>query len=411
MRKVSFLTLAVLLLAAFSFHTASAQIRVKIPKIPKPDQPQTQPAQTDDAQPAQPQPESRNETRPATAASGGQDGPTISKDSVQMTAFTFNVYKKNYDVWSWVPLTEYRVNGPIASGNQLYVEYTIPGGPPVKLECRTEETQPGRWLHTKCGGRDDIPEEKATTYTGPVSFAIKMRNELAGTDATLFTGKMKVAKVHSNEAQTPKFVNHFVYYVDQDWNMPIGYVFYNGDEQKGMDRPILNIAFWIRGEPVNFQPHLFYQGKEVGKMFYQGEEVGKASCESEIDDGTTQFVDESVPQKAKWSRVLCTFGNVRGWDKTGEAPGMFGPLYTLSANTGEYEFKLLWNNHLARSVKFTVGPNGKIDNGIANANRLGSDRVIVPVQIMGDQDGQWDRAAWKTDAFYGNPLTGFTALQ
>jgi hypothetical protein len=27
--------------------------------------------------------------------------------------------------------------------------------------------------------------------------------------------------------------------------------------------------------PVNFQPHLFYQGKEVGKIMYQGDEVGR----------------------------------------------------------------------------------------------------------------------------------------
>ena len=47
---------------------------------------------------------------------------------------------------------------------------------------------------------------------------------------------------------------------------------------------------------------------------------------------------------------------------------------------------------------------------IAHTNKLGSDRVIVPVQIIGDQDGQWNRAAWKTEAFYGNPLSGFTAL-
>ena len=101
---------------------------------------------------------------------------------------------------------------------------------------------------------------------------------------------------------------------------------------------------------------------------------------------------------------------MRGWDKTGEEPGMFGPLYTLAGHPGEYEFKLLWNNHLARSIKFTVAPDGKFDNGIATANQLGSNRTIVPVQIIGDQDGQWNRAAWKTDAFYGNPLTGFTAL-
>jgi hypothetical protein len=177
-----------------------------------------------------------------------------------------------------------------------------------------------------------------------------------------------------------------------------------------MDWPILNLAFWVRGEASNFQPHLFYQGKEVGKMSFQGEEIGKSSCESDIDNGTTQYVEDSIPQKAKWSRVICTFGNVRGWNKTNEAPGMFGPLYTLNTNPGEYEFKLLWNNHLARSIKFKVDSNGNFDNGIAAANKLGSDRVIVPVQIIGDQDGQWDKAAWRTEAFYGNPLTGFTAL-
>ena len=346
----------------------------------------------------------------ARSSAARQDQPTIMKDTVQLTAFTFNVYKQSYDVWSWVPLIEYRVNGPIGSGSQLYVEYTVPGSPAVRFDCHTEETPAGRWMHTTCGGRDGIPEEKATTYTGPISFAIKMRNELAGNDSTLFTGKAKILKAHSNEAQTPKFINHYVYYVDQDWNMPIGYVFYEADDLKGWDRPILNLAFWVRGDAYNFQPHLFYQGKEVGKMFYQGEEVGKASCEPDVENGTTQYVADSIPQKAKWARVVCEFGNVRGWDKSGEAPGMFGPLYQLDKNTGEYEFKLLWNNHLARSIKFNVGPNGKIDNGIASANKLGRDRVIVPVQIIGDQDGTWDRTAWKTDAFYGNPLTGFTAL-
>jgi hypothetical protein len=79
-------------------------------------------------------------------------------------------------------------------------------------------------------------------------------------------------------------------------------------------------------------------------------------------------------------------------------------------NPGEYELKVLWNNKLARSIKFTVQPGGSFQNGIADANKVGTERVIVPVQIIGTQDGTWDRNAWKTDAFYGNPLTGFTAL-
>ena len=334
-----------------------------------------------------------------------QDQPTIAKDSVQFTAFTHNVYKGNYDMWSWVPRMNFRVNGPIPSGGQLYVEYTVPGAGVVKFDCRTEPTQPGYWWKTECGGRD-IPEAKSTTYTGPVSFAIKMRNELAGTDATLFNGKAKVMKARSNE-HGPKAVNKFVYFIDHDWNLPIGYVFLTADELKGWERPGFNVAFWVRGEAVKFEPHLFYQGKEVGKKFFEGMEVGKASCDAEVENNTTHYVEDALPQKAKWARVRCSFPNVKGRDTSGDTPG-FGPHHLLAANPGEYEFKLLWNNRLARSIKFTVAPDGKFDNGIATSNKLGSDRVIFPVQIIGDQDGAWDKAAWRTDAFYGHPLTGFT---
>jgi hypothetical protein len=338
----------------------------------------------------------------------GQGQPTLAKDSLQVTAFTFNAYKGNYDVWSWVPKMEFRVNGPIESGSQLYVEYNLPSGPWVKFDCATDATQSGYWWKTECGGRD-IPEAKSSTYTGPVNFVIKLRNELQGTDSTLFTGKMKVGKVHSNE-QGPKAVNKFVYYVDHDWNLPIGYVFLTPDDVHGWKLPRFHAAFWVRGEGVRTDPHLFYKGKEVGKKFYEGTEVGSASCDSEIENNTTHFVDDSVPQKAKWARMNCTFPNIFGRNETGEGANIFGEIFTLAENPGEYEFKLLWNNRLARSIKFTVQPGGKFDNGIATANKLGNDRVIVPVQIIGDQDGVWDKTAWQTAGFYGNPLTGFTAL-
>ena len=88
---------------------------------------------------------------------------------------------------------------------------------------------------------------------------------------------------------------------------------------------------------------------------------------------------------------------------------MFGRLYLLSENSGEYEIKMIYKGHLVRSMKFSVDAEGKIvDKGIATSNKLGNNRIIVPVQVLGDSDGQWDKNAWKTDAFYGNPLTGFT---
>ena len=333
-----------------------------------------------------------------------QDQPTISKDSLQIVAFTVNSYKGNYDHWSWLPRMNFRVNGPIASGSQLYVEFSTPQGPWVKFDCATDVTQKGYWWKTECGGRD-IGEEKAITYTGPVNFTIKMRNELAGTDSTIFTGKMKVAKARTNEVG-PKAANKWVYWVDHDWNLPIGYVYLTASDVYGWKMPDFHVAFWVRGEPGRFDPHLFYQGKEVGKVFMDNTEVGKASCGTVVENLTSHTVEDSVPEKAKWARVECDFFNIKGHNTTGERDDIF----TLAKNPGEYEFKLLRNNKLARSIKFTVQPGGKFDNGIATANQLGSDIVIVPVQIIGDQDGMWNKTAWQTDAFYGNPLKGFTPV-
>ena len=340
-----------------------------------------------------------------------QDQPTIQKDSVQVNAFTLSSYKKDFKVFSWVPRLNLRVNGPIASGSQIYAEFTAPGAGPWKFDCKTEETGAGHWWQVEdCGGRDALGEDKGTTYTGPVSFTIKMRNELMGGDATLFAGKFKVARVHSNETG-PDYVNHFVYYVDQDWNLPIGYVFYNRDDVRGMNYPSFGFAFWARTEyNAPYEPHLFHNGKEVGKLMYQGEEVGKASCgTAEIEDNPTHITN---PQgQFIWTRWGCNFPNVKGWNKTGEkADSMFGALYLMSENAGDYEIKILYKGHLVRSIKFAVDAEGKlVDNGIGTANKLGNNRIIVPVQVLGDADGPWDKMSWKTDAFYGNPLTGFTA--
>jgi hypothetical protein len=412
MRKSFILTFALMVVAFATLPSASAQFPVKI-KIPKPSQPKPQatPAETstETSQPAQPTNTPASASQPASVqpAAAQNDGqPAVAKDSIQVTAYKVPVFKGNYDVWSWAPRMEYRVNGPIASGSQLYVVFNIPGSAPIKFDCETgSNVQAGYWWKTECGGRD-VPEAQSTTYVGPATFAIKMRNELNGADATLFNGKFKVARIHSNEVG-PHAVNRFIYYVDQDWNIPIGYVYLVPDDVRGWNYPELRVAFWVRGEGVRIEPHLFYQGKEVGRTIWQGEEVGKPSCSSDYENGTMSDVDDA--QEIKWSHVVCSYPGVKGWDKTGEGPGMFGPMYTLAQNPGEYELKILWQNHLARSIKFTVGPGGKLDNSLATSNKLGTDRYIVPVTVIGEQDGRWDRNAWRTDAYYGNPLSGFNA--
>ena len=326
-----------------------------------------------------------------------QDQPGIVKTSLQVTIRTLNFHGKNSNMWSWVPEFRFSLTRDRNSCDRHYIEYTIPGGGPTQT-CDCEVNQMGDGF--ECGGRG-IPEDKGSIYTGSVAFAIKVRNELQGTDATLFTGGMKVAKACTN-ASCPKTAGEWVYFVDHDWNLPIGYIFYDIAEP---DYPTFNVAFWARGSTHRMEPHLFHQGKEIGWITMDdGTPIGRPICRAVVENEPTHTPHDMVGG-ARWSRMECAFPMVKAWDRAGNNQE---DMFKLAEHPGEYEFKLLWNNKLARSIKFTVGSDGKLDNGIATANNLGTGRVIVPVTIIGDQDGSWDREAWKTEAFYGNPLTGFS---
>jgi hypothetical protein len=318
------------------------------------------------------------------------DEATIAKDSIRLTFQTGSV-RGAFEKPGWVPAIEYRVNGPIASGSNISVEFTLPGKSPwVTFECRPDETEKGGSWTGECGG-ETVSNEKAVEYTGVVGFTIRLRNELSATNLTLFTGKAKVAKTPPPAKSGPNYhATSSEYYVDDDWRLPIGYLFFEKDNGHS-NQPFLHVLFWYRGNPADIESHLYYQGKDIAKCKVAG-------------NGPSDW----NPKKAQWSLANCQFLGVYP-----SAPGQgegYSPNFALNKNPGDYEVKALLVGHLARSIKFTVDASGKFDNGIATANKLGSDRVIVPVQIIGNQE-TWDQTAWKTSAFYGSPLTGFTAPQ
>ena len=392
MKTISSLSLAFLIIVVFGVHTASAQFPIKVPKItkpkPKPSPTESaQPAPTGDTQPAtQPQPDTRSTTTQTTAGT-----PEITWTRIQFWADTLTRYKGDYDVWSWVPHLAFSTTGRLPSGAHYYVEVAQPGGAPwVKFDCKWGDNR----IDYVCGSDSEL-EAQSIIAVGLVPFTIKMRNELAGTEATLFTGRAKVEKVITNGAPKPK---QFVYYVNQDWNLPIGMISIDGNK-------MLNVRFWVRDQGIHLEPHVFYQGNEIGPVMYHGIRTGGPSCSNDLDYGTSQSVAETLPQRAKWQRIYCSFGGV----VTAPVEGYTG-MHVIGEHNGDYEVKVLRNNRLARSIMFTV-ENGKIkDNGIYAANKMGgaTDVLIVPVAILDDQDGPWDKGLWKTDAFYGHPLTGFT---
>ena len=414
MKKNLLLALGVLVFVVFSFQTASAQFP-KIPKISKPSQPKPQPATADtaqptpnsDTQPAQPQPDSRTTTKPLSTE------PTVNKPSIQITLRTHQQYYRNgqedQETWSWTPRIVYRVIGPIAAGSQLSVDFTLPSGKPwIKFDCNTKETAAGYWWETECGVNSaDVKDEQASIETGVAGFKINLKNELEGTNKTLFSGKFKVEKFHVGVVDLPKFKNNFSYYVNYDWNLPIGYVYgYDGMDARVGYPPSptearLTFVTWFKGDPKNLEygqyvAYLYYQGKLVADSAGGGDKYGSSNCQ------ITNAAYHESPNTYCRRRFTV---NAMVWDKQPEFHPRDFPMYK---NPGEYEIKVLENGKLARTAKFTMGANFQlVETGIGPNNNLGTGRIVVPVQVIGDQDGQWDRNAFKTDAFFVNPLTGF----
>jgi hypothetical protein len=167
----------------------------------------------------------------------------------------------------------------------------------------------------------------------------------------------------------------------------------------------LTFVTWFKGDPRNldyskYVAYLFYQGKMVADSSGEGEgqKYGSTSCEL-----TNTAYHESVYGYCRRKFAL----NALVWDRE---PQYHPNDFAMYDNPGEYEIKILQNGKLARSAKFTMGPGGKlVDTGIGAQNNLGTGRIVIPVQIIGEQDGQWDRNAFKTDAFFGSPLNGFVA--
>ena len=301
---------------------------------------------------------------------GAQSHPLIAKDTIRAKTHADDNANGN----PWVPELEFQVLGPLPSGSILWVDYGYPGKKSwVKKDCDTDSNILNQWLLATC----NVDKKNAGSYAGPLDFSIHLRNELESTDSVLYTGKIKVVKTINPKNKETE------YYVDEDWRLPIGYLYH--DAARG-----LHIVMWFRGSPGGVKNFLFYQGKEIAK----GENCG-AGDDSDFN-----------PSAEGWWELDCEFVGV--YEDAQKAAAGDAPNFAISHNPGNYEIKSLAGGKLARVIKFSVTPAGKLDDSISAANKIPRDRVIVPVQLVGNQ-GNWDRLAWKTGAYYNNPLTGFEA--
>lgn len=328
--------------------------------------------------------------------------PAINKTTVIVrpdTTFVFDKKANHYN-YGWLPLLDFTVNGPIASGSMIYVETTTPDGKPwVSFDCETKGIGEGETLKIDSCGRRAVPNEKMSMVPGLYGFKIKLKNELQGTNQTLFVGKAKADKVFYGDV--PQDKDNYKWYVDYDWALPIAEVFSLATEtlygvvSEREAKPLL-VSFWFRGEAGDAAAYLFYNGREIANT---------ENTTGGGEQGVTLFDKQNV--SVAWVKYRYTFNTVLV--SNSENPDNHPDAFRMDKHPGEYEVKVLRKGKLARTVKFTVGADGKIvDNGISRQNELGTNRMTVFAAVTGDEDGRKpDLQAWKTTAFFGSPLKGF----
>lgn len=327
--------------------------------------------------------------------------PLIVKSTMHVRTWRMVRYWKSPDTdnyWSWMPGLEFQVYGEIPDSSFYTIDYMMPDGKlwysadvtpnAIKGNLLTRIESPQASGHMDKRGILDI---------GTFGFKIRYRNGLSGVDQEIFKGRFKVNKFHVGN-NLPAFKNQFEYYVDNDWNLPVGYLWLDYISNK--DAPPLKAAMWFRGENDDTKLSAY--------VFYNGKQIASTKTSTGVAGSDKSILTSGNDADPRWERWVFTFNDVRGYNT--DTSGNRYTAHFLYSNPGNYEIKVLNDGDLVRTASFTVGQDGKIvDNGIATQNKINTYYMILPVKVAGTKDGKWDMNAWKTDAFYGNPLAGFTA--
>ncbi|MBK7392617.1 MAG: hypothetical protein IPI64_04845 [Chloracidobacterium sp.] len=324
------------------------------------------------------------------------ENPVLLKTTLDIRCDTENRYWKmptesNYT--SWIPQLKFKVRYAGATKLRLMAEYFTPDGKSwftetlgTNMSNATEKTVD---INSERGsGRF---ENKSTIATG--LFGVKITDSRDRN--VLFQGKFKVGKFKYGP-NIPMFKNQNDFFVDQDWNLPIGYVWLNW---KDRNAPAPTVSMWIKGEMRldDLEARLFYNGEQIATT----DDMGAA-------ESVQQRYPNSLENKETHRWELFNFE----WYKykyaaNTQGRNMFRQARFMNDSDGSYTVKVFHKGVQIREASFSVAGGMIADNSIASSNNFTDGKTIIPVKIMGDKD-KWSSATWKSDAYYANPLAGFT---
>jgi hypothetical protein len=383
---------------------AAAQFTIKIPdiKIKKPDKEQTKTKDTTTT--VQTTDSKKNNTKLIYPLILPTNVPVFLKNSVHVATVVVDEYwktpkEKNHS--SWVPKLRF---------NQFYneekvlnytVEYFNPDGSPwysEKLDSFGRNAE--RWVAYESPSPfgNGVIDTKSTDAVGVFSFKITSDD----TRQVLFQGKFKVGKF--SRAYSAQEKNKADFYVDHDWVMPFGVIgFHHSIDEAGAMKP--EVSVWLKGgiEEKELEGRVFYNGRQIAST--KDEDGGGVGV---VEERTSGFAAAFTQADKIWKRYQFAWNNFRVHNNGGFNPENFPRAHFADRNPGEYTIKIYRDGAQIRELSVTVGADGRfVAPAYASQVPMPYYRMIVPVKVTGTGGEKWDAAAWKTDAFYGNPLSGF----
>jgi hypothetical protein len=416
MRKTSSLTIVLFVGLWLGMQTASAQlpIKIKVPKT-KSDPASSQPKQTSTD-------DDRSASRSDTAATTGTAKPNGSgagriyvdlhptnkplwvKDSIRIKAKTHDEYwklpnERKYS--SWVPTLSFDLFYDNKTDINYVAEYSNPDGSSwftEELDHSTYDPAPETGT-TNYHSKDAFNNLQTKSSAAIGTYGVKIKNHDTG--EVVFQGKFKVNKFRWDD--NPQDKNKFDFFVEHDWLLPIGYVGFN--ENTGFDfgaKPI-DVSVWLKGsiDRADLEARVFFKGQQIattnsGGMANRTEEIG-----TEHSIYTTDVHDWKL-WHFEWMKTFL-------YDNSGEFNHANYPdAFFADKNPGDYIVKIYRKGVQVRELSFSIGPDSRIaSGGYEKPMTLTEYKVMVPVKVIGTAE-KWNATAWQTDAFYGNPLTGFS---
>ncbi|MFN2530685.1 MAG: hypothetical protein ABR555_05260 [Pyrinomonadaceae bacterium] len=412
--KAFFLSLALFVTLAFGLQNASAQFpKIKIPKPPKP-QATPAPQPTSDSQPAQPAPATDAPTsQPATPSGGSASaggGPyTVEPPVPTQPQFLLDTLQVDLELWdyywkipndnhntSWSPRIKFDVIYGGSTKLRYKADYFMPDGSlwfsePLEQRGIEDERSHTIGIYSQ---QDSNSDKRAIVVGGLFGFKITNIRD----NSTVYQGKFKIVRFKPQYSDA-RYRNEVDYYVDYDWKLPLGLA--DLDYQRDYATPI--IRMWFKGD--------FDNSNLEARLFHNGQQIATTDDGGLVDHGDDMYAKKRGDDKSLfWREFKFSWPKKALFIMTPDQRNYTAYRDTLYINQmpGEYVVKVYYNGEQVRETKFTVGDNGTYaDNGIAKQNNLSTNKIILPVKVMGTLD-KWNPVSAKAMGVYGSPVNGLT---